>query len=109
MPEATLTIRTARPADLGAVDSLFASSYARLLRQDYPPSVLVTALPLIARAQPRLLSSGSYYVAVAADGAVLAAGGWTWGGPQGPARQGWPMCAMSSAITGICGRASAGS
>jgi GNAT superfamily N-acetyltransferase len=72
-----LTIRPATRADLGAVDALLAHSYPRLLAADYPPSVLVTALPLIARARPELLVSGTYWLAVDAAGIVVGAGGWT--------------------------------
>ena len=56
-------IRPGTRADLARVDALLSRSYPRLLKRDYPPSVLVTALPLISRAQPALLDSGSYYVA----------------------------------------------
>lgn len=70
-------IRLAGRGDIAAVDALLARAYPRLLKATYPPSVLVTALPLISRAQPGLIASGSYYVAVAADGAMIGAGGWT--------------------------------
>lgn len=43
----SLTFRTALRGDLSAVDALMARSYAKLLAADYPPSVLVTALPII--------------------------------------------------------------
>ena len=79
-----LTIRRARPADLAELDELLSRSYPALLKNDYPPSVLVTALPLISRANPSLLSCGTYYVAER-EGRLVAAGGWTWGGPQGGA------------------------
>jgi GNAT superfamily N-acetyltransferase len=69
-------IRVARPSDLSLVDALFARSYPRLLKADYAPSVLVTALPHISRAQPSLLASGTYYVAEE-GAAILGAGGWT--------------------------------
>lgn len=72
-----LTLRLATPADLSAVDALLAHSYPRLLAADYPPSVLVTALPIIARARPELLASGSYWLAQDAAGAIVGAGGWT--------------------------------
>jgi GNAT superfamily N-acetyltransferase len=83
-PPPTLTLRRTLPSDLGALDLLYARSYPALLKADYPPSVLVLALPLISRAQPRLLASGSFYLAES-GGEVLAAGGWSWGGPQGGA------------------------
>jgi len=72
----TVTIRLSTPADLAVLDALFARSYPKLLRPDYLPSVLVTALPLISRAQPSLLRSGTFYVAEM-GGAVVGAGGWT--------------------------------
>ena len=70
-------LRPATPADTGAVDTLLQRSYPRLLKADYPPSVLVTALPKMVKAQPALLRSGTYYVAEDETGALLGAGGWT--------------------------------
>jgi GNAT superfamily N-acetyltransferase len=83
--ELTLTIRPTTAADLAAVDALMAASFPRLLKPDYPPSVLVTALPLIARANPVLLRSGRYFLAEDGDGRVLAAGGWSPAPPGGGA------------------------
>ncbi|MGL5012326.1 MAG: GNAT family N-acetyltransferase [Paracoccaceae bacterium] len=76
----TLTIRPAGRADLAAVDLLLAESYPRLLAADYAPSVLVTALPIISRAQPALVLSGQYFVALS-ENRVMAAGGWSKGAP----------------------------
>ncbi|MEX0339101.1 MAG: GNAT family N-acetyltransferase [Arenibacterium sp.] len=71
-----LTLRTTRKADLAEVDALLSRSYPKLLKDAYPPSVLVTALPLISRAQPLLVVSGTYYGAW--DGnTLLGVGGWT--------------------------------
>jgi GNAT superfamily N-acetyltransferase len=79
----TLTLRHTTRADLAAVDALLAASYPRLLAPDYPPSILVMALPIIARARPELLTSGRYFVVL--DGAqVVGAGGWSSHAPQGP-------------------------
>ena len=75
----TITIRKSRSSDLAAADALFARSYPALLKKDYPPSVLVLALPIISRAQPKLLTSGTYFVAEREDGRLVAAGGWTRG------------------------------
>ncbi|MFM2391656.1 MAG: hypothetical protein RLZZ437_3211 [Pseudomonadota bacterium] len=80
----TLILRPATKADLAAVDRLLADSYPRLLAVDYAPSVLVTALPIISRAQPGLVTSGRYFVAKRGD-ALLAAGGWSMGAPGGGA------------------------
>ena len=77
----SLTLRAALPSDLAKVDMLLARSYPRLLRKDYPPSVMVLALPIIARARTELLSSGRYYLAFGADGKLLGAGGWSRGAP----------------------------
>ena len=71
-----MLIRPSTRADLAAVDALLARTYPRLLKADYPPSVLVTALPIISRARPELLVCGTYYV-VEEDGAIVGAGGWT--------------------------------
>ncbi|NCO85594.1 MAG: GNAT family N-acetyltransferase [Rhodobacterales bacterium] len=83
-------VRTATWADIAAIDALLARAYPRLLRPDYPPSVLVTALPRISRAQPRLVTSGTYFVVEAQEeeeegGAILGAGGWTRDAPGGAA------------------------
>lgn len=82
-----LTVRPTTSADLATVDALFARSYPALLKADYKPSVLVTALPLISRAQPRLLSSGTFYVVEDDTGCVLGAGGWSMAAPGGARRQ----------------------
>ncbi|MEM9438665.1 MAG: GNAT family N-acetyltransferase [Pseudomonadota bacterium] len=71
-----LVIRPATPADTGAVDALLQRSYPRLLKADYPPSVLVGAIPALTRAQPALMACGTYFLAIL-DGAVVGAGGWT--------------------------------
>lgn len=71
-----MIIRPTTKADMAAVDALLARTYPKLLKADYPPSVLVTALPIISRARPELLACGTYYV-VEEDGNVLGAGGWT--------------------------------
>ncbi|MFO1201686.1 MAG: GNAT family N-acetyltransferase [Tabrizicola sp.] len=77
----TLILRRAVPADLSAVDALLSRSYPRLLAPDYPPSVLVLAIPRISRAQPVLLASGTYFLAEDGTGRVVGAGGWTCAAP----------------------------
>ncbi len=78
-----LTLRPATLADLAAVDDLLGRCYPRLLAKDYPPSIMVMAVPLITRARPELLASGRYHLAVDEGGRVLGAGGWSGRG------QGW--------------------
>lgn len=76
------SVRTATLPDVADIDVLLAKSYPALLKTDYAPSVMVTALPLISRAQPALVTCGTYFVVE--DGAeVCAAGGWTQGAPKG--------------------------
>ena len=83
-----MDVRTARASDLAEIDSLLARSYPVLLKKDYPPSLLVTAIPLIARAQPGLIASGTYFV-VELEGHIVGAGGWTIAAPGGgPAADG---------------------
>ena len=79
--ENALTLRLARPDDVMAVDDLLARSYPRLLKADYPPSVMVGLVPLIARARPELLVSGRYFVVEDAGGRVLGAGGYSLSAP----------------------------
>lgn len=81
----TITLRRAEPGDLAAVDQLLARSYPRLLAADYPPSVMVLAVPIISRARPELLASGRYFLAVDASGRVVGAGGWSLARPGGAA------------------------
>ncbi|WP_439124381.1 GNAT family N-acetyltransferase [Marivita sp.] len=78
----TLTLRPADASDLEALDRLFGQSYPVLLKDDYPPSVLVTAVPLISKAQPALVASGTFFVVC--DGLeIVGAGGWTMQAPGG--------------------------
>ncbi|HKE96183.1 MAG TPA: GNAT family N-acetyltransferase [Povalibacter sp.] len=81
MPQRNFAARTATPADFAAVDSLLRTSYTVLLASAYEQAVLEPILPLIARANPTLLASGTYYVAESTDGSIVGCGGWT---PQRP-------------------------
>ena len=81
-----LFIRAAQLSDLSAVDGLLSRSYRQLLAADYPPSVMVTALPIITRARPELLASGRYYLAFGPEGQLLGAGGFSASAP-GPSDQ----------------------
>lgn len=84
----TLSLRPANLDDIDALDRLFRRSYMRLLADDYPPSVLVTAVPVIGRAQPDLVASGRFYVVEGPTG-LVGAGGWSLQPPGGrPGRRG---------------------
>ncbi len=82
MPTSQITIRTTTIADLGAVDGLLVRSFAVQLKPDYPASALVLALPLISKARPGLLASGTYFAAVEGE-KVIGVGGWSWAAPTG--------------------------
>lgn len=79
-----IVIRPAMPADTESIARMLARSYRALLASDYEPSLLREALPLLAQAQPRLLTCGTYFIAEQ-DDRVLAAGGWTDFSPHGAA------------------------
>ena len=73
----TLTVRPSGRRDIAAVDALLQRSYPALLKDHYPPSVLVTAIPHISKAQPRLIESGTYFVVEDETDQIVGAGGWT--------------------------------
>ena len=70
------TVETAQASDLTEIDALFARSYPALLKDHYPPSLRVTAIPMIARAKPELVATGTYFVVRDAHD-IVGAGGWT--------------------------------
>jgi predicted N-acetyltransferase YhbS len=70
-------VRLATPDDEAAVDRVLAASYPRLSADAYEARALARALPLMTKSNPRLLASGSYFVAQTATGLLVGAGGWT--------------------------------
>ena len=77
MSAGSITLRSSTGRDYEAIDAMLSRSYPKLLKNDYAPSVMVTAVPLISRANPALVRSGTYYVAETSDGQIIGAGGWT--------------------------------
>ncbi len=77
MEKTGFTVRVAMREDEAAVSALLAASYPVLMRADYDAAILAAALPRITRANPALLSSGSYYLAEIEGGAIVGCGGWT--------------------------------
>ncbi len=75
-------MRPASPADAAAVGRVLAASYGVLYRGWYQDDVLEAALPLMIRANPKLLSSGRYFIAEI-EGAIVACGGWSAEDPRG--------------------------
>ncbi|MEC9343218.1 MAG: GNAT family N-acetyltransferase [Pseudomonadota bacterium] len=70
-------VRTATPADADAVTGLLTASYPVLMATAYDEAALAGALPAMTRANPALLTSGSFYVAEQDDGELAGCGGWT--------------------------------
>jgi|SRR5262245_15065196 len=79
------TLRAATPGDAAAVSALLEASYPQLLAPDYDPRLLAAALPLMTKANPQLLASGTYYVAEASSETLVGCGGWTTEAPGGGA------------------------
>ena len=77
------SLRAATPGDGSAVSALLEASYPQLLAPDYDPRLLAAALPLMTKANPRLLASRTYYVAETGGDAVVGCGGWTVEAPGG--------------------------
>lgn len=76
------TIRPSSSADMPALDVLLRKSYGVLLAADYGPAELADALPRISQAQPRLVESGTYFVALRGS-TLIGCGGWTRDVPGG--------------------------
>lgn len=79
-----IRIRTAQAGDLAAIERVLAASYPSLMAGAYESALLARALPMMLRAQPRLVGSGTYYVAEA-DGEIVGCGGWSREAPDAPA------------------------
>jgi GNAT superfamily N-acetyltransferase len=82
MATVSLNIRLATPADAEALSALIFASYSRLYKGWYADDELAAAVPLMSKANPHLLGSGTYYVAELA-GEIAGCGGWTETPPGG--------------------------
>lgn len=82
MRDGRIVVRTATPNDRELLSQLIASSYGGLARAPYDPGALAAALPSMSRANPKLLASGTYYVAEI-GGTAAGCGGWTMEKPGG--------------------------
>ncbi len=72
-----ITIRTASTEDREILSALIAAAYGKLAEGGhYDQRSLGVALPAMSRANPKLLESGSYYIAEI-DGRAAGCGGWT--------------------------------
>ena len=70
-------IRTACPDDHDAVQALLEASYPALFRGWYDGDVLAAALPLMTKANRKLLASGRFFIAANGDGIIVGCGGWS--------------------------------
>jgi GNAT superfamily N-acetyltransferase len=77
MSGSEFTLRVAGPNDADAVTAVLASAYPALMAPDYDPAVLAATLPSMAKANPMLLASDTYYVMEAPGGRIVSCGGWT--------------------------------
>ncbi|MGQ3209963.1 MAG: hypothetical protein ACT6U0_21735 [Shinella sp.] len=93
-----MTIRTSVVEDAAGVETLLGRSYPALMAGPYEENVFSRALPLMTRANSKLLISGTFYVAEEA-GDTVGCGGWTFEQP-GPASgpTDWRICAISRSI-----------
>jgi GNAT superfamily N-acetyltransferase len=80
MRDGRVVVRTATPNDRELLSKLIAASYGELARGPYDPGTLAAALPSMSRANPKLLASGTYYVAEI-GGTAVGCGGWTMAKP----------------------------
>ncbi len=78
---AQFSVRPATPDDASAVTALLEASYPVLMTAGYDDATLALALPLMTRANPALLKSGTFYVAETPDGRLVGCGGWTFEHP----------------------------
>ena len=72
-----MRLRVATNEDMAAVVAVLGPSYAELMAPAYPAELLARALPLITRPNPRLLTSGCYYLVEAETGEPAGCGGWS--------------------------------
>ncbi|MGL4406236.1 MAG: GNAT family N-acetyltransferase, partial [Notoacmeibacter sp.] len=71
-----IELRPTVESDLESVSRVLEASYGTLLASDYPAEILAVIVPLISRAKPELVSSGTYFAAFE-NGKMIAVGGWT--------------------------------
>ena len=73
----TYSVRVSTLSDADAVSAVLAASYSTLLTSHYEKTLLDRALPFMTKANPKLLASGTYYVAQSIRDGIVGCGGWT--------------------------------
>jgi GNAT superfamily N-acetyltransferase len=71
-----ILVRVAAIGDAAAIERVLLASYPALMAGAYDEALLSRALPAMTRANPKLLSAGTYYLVLIADEPV-GCGGWT--------------------------------
>lgn len=69
-------VRNATAADANLIGEVLVASYPALMAGAYDEELLARALPLMTRPHPKLLVSGTYYVAEI-EGEPVGCGGWS--------------------------------
>lgn len=82
----SITIRSTTLADKDAIEPILEASYSTLLQGFYDAETLARAVPIMSKAQPALLTSGTYYAAII-DDKIIACGGWTFAVPGSTAEE----------------------
>lgn len=72
-----ITVRRATPADAPMISPMISASYAQLMAGSYDRLVLNAAVEKMGRANPTLLASEKYYVAMEQHGSIVGGGGWS--------------------------------
>lgn len=71
------SLRVATPDDAAQVSALLDRSYGTIWVGHYDPDLIATVRPFVTRANPKLLASGTYFVAEDPGGLAVGCGGWT--------------------------------
>jgi GNAT superfamily N-acetyltransferase len=78
LPESyAFTVRLTTIEDEARIGELLQASYPTLMCASHDAAVLDAALPFMTRANPVLLSSGTYYLAQNDEGLAVGCGGWS--------------------------------
>lgn len=77
------SVRISTPGDDRQVTALLEASYPVLMAGSYDADLLASALPMMTRAMPALLASGTYYLAETGNAQIVGCGGWTRERPGG--------------------------
>jgi GNAT superfamily N-acetyltransferase len=75
--EAGYEVSIATAEDALGVTALLEACYPPLFAKGYDDATLKTALPRMIVANPRLLASGNFFIAVEHRGAIVGCGGWS--------------------------------